>query len=101
MNIVLYAPFSTSIMKTMTLPFPVIIAKEGAWFVASCPLLSIGTQGKTEQEAKEMIADLISEYLNDPDTQKPDLSDLLSVSLSNVLVNVPKGVCHSIHNQTN
>jgi predicted RNase H-like HicB family nuclease len=31
----------------------IIISKEGKWFVASCPLLDISTQGKTEQEVKE------------------------------------------------
>jgi predicted RNase H-like HicB family nuclease len=50
-------------------PFPIIIAKENKWFVASCPLLDIATQGKTEREAKENMTALINEYLNDPDTQ--------------------------------
>ena len=30
--------------------FPVLISKEGKWFVASCPLLSIATQERTEEE---------------------------------------------------
>ncbi len=81
-------------MKYMTVPFPIVIAKEGKWFVASCPLLSLATQGKTETEAKQMMADLISEYLRDPDTPKPTLSSLFSLSLTNVSVNVPKGVFH-------
>jgi predicted RNase H-like HicB family nuclease len=51
--------------------FPVLISKEGEWFVASCPLLDIGTQGRTEEEVKENIADLIEEYMEDPDTPKP------------------------------
>lgn len=49
------------------IPFPVFVAKEGKWFVASCPALDIATQGKTEQEAKENIEDLINEYIKDPD----------------------------------
>ena len=52
--------------------FPVIISKERKWFVACCPLLDIATQGRTEEEVKENMADLIEEYMEDPDTQKPD-----------------------------
>jgi len=44
-------------------PFPVFILKEGKWFVAECPILSIATQGRTEKEVKENIKDLIQEYL--------------------------------------
>jgi len=54
---------------TVQVPLPFIIAKENRWFVASCPLLDIATQGKTEKEAKENMADLINEYLNDPHPQ--------------------------------
>jgi len=50
------------------IPLPILIAKEGKWFVASCPILDIATQGKTEKEAKENMTELINEYLNDPDT---------------------------------
>jgi len=63
------------------IPFPILISREKKWFVASCPPLQIATQGKTEKEVRENIADLISEYLEDPDTQKPSMKDLLSVSL--------------------
>ena len=41
------------LMMLIQLPFPIIIAKEGKWFVASCPLLDIATQGKSEDEVKE------------------------------------------------
>ncbi len=81
-------------MKSMTLPFPIVIAREGKWFVASCPPLSLATQGKTEREVKEMIANLIREYLRDPDTPKPTVASLLSVSLTNIPIKVPKGVFH-------
>jgi len=46
-------------MENTQISFPVIIMKEGKWFVASCPTLDIGTQGETEQEAKENMKDLI------------------------------------------
>jgi predicted RNase H-like HicB family nuclease len=79
---------------TIQVPLPILIVKEGKWFVASCPLLDIATQGKTEKEVKENITELISEYLNDPDTTKPSLDDLMSVSLANIPVKLPEGVLH-------
>lgn len=74
------------------LPFPIVITKEGKWFVASCPLLDIATQGKTEKEVKENMADLINDYMVDPDTPKPSVDDLMSLSLTNILVKIPEGV---------
>jgi predicted RNase H-like HicB family nuclease len=76
------------------IPFPVVISREGRWFVASCPVLDIATQGKTEKEVKENIAELIDEYLKDPDTLKPKLDQLLSISLTNIPVIVPESVLH-------
>jgi predicted RNase H-like HicB family nuclease len=50
--------------------FSVLISKEGKWFVASCLMLDIATQGRTEEEVKGNMVDLIEEYMEDPDTQK-------------------------------
>jgi predicted RNase H-like HicB family nuclease len=80
---------------TIQVPLPILITKENKWYVASCPILDIATQGKTEKEVKENMADLINDYLNDPDTQKPSMEDLMSLSLTNIPVNVPEGVIHS------
>jgi len=44
---------------------PIIISREGKWYVASCPVLDIATQGATEEEVKENMKDLIKEYLED------------------------------------
>jgi len=52
------------------IPFPVLISKEGKWFVACCPVLDIATQGRTEEEVRENMMDIIEEYMEDPDTQK-------------------------------
>ena len=79
----------------MEVPLPVVIAKEGKWFVASCPILDIATQGETEKEVKEMMEDLINEYFKDPDTPKPELKAIMQVSLTNIPVEVPEGVLHS------
>ena len=59
-------------------PFPVIITKEGKWFVASCSILDLATQGKSEKEVRENTKDLISEYMSDPDTPKPELESIAS-----------------------
>ena len=77
---------------TIQVPLPILITKENKWFVASCPILDIATQGKTEKEVKENMADLINDYLNDPDTPKPSMEDLMSLSLTNIPVTVPEGV---------
>jgi len=78
------------------IPLPVIITKEGKWFVAYCPLLDLATQGKTEKEVKENMKDLIDDYLSDPDTPKPELDTVMSTSV--IVTSIPvkfKGVYHS------
>ena len=77
---------------TLQVPVPVLITKEGKWFVASSPILDVATQGRTEREVKENLADLINEYLRDPDTRKPSLEELMSLSLANIPVRIPEGV---------
>jgi predicted RNase H-like HicB family nuclease len=56
---------------TLQVPVPILLSKEGKWFVGSCPILDVATQGRTEREVKENLADLINEYLRDPDTANP------------------------------
>jgi len=56
------------------IPLPVIITKEGKWFVACCPILDLATQGKTEKEVKENMKDLIDDYLSDPDIARSQFS---------------------------
>ncbi|MEA3342540.1 MAG: type II toxin-antitoxin system HicB family antitoxin [archaeon] len=78
-------------MKDMEIiSFPIIITRENEWFVAACPVLDIATQGKTEDEVKRNMKELIEEYIKDPDTSKPELQTLISasVTLSNVSVDV-------------
>lgn len=60
--------------------------------MASCPILDVATQGKTEKEVKENMADLINDYLSDPDTPKPSMEDFMSLSLTSIPVEVPEGV---------
>ena len=61
---------------------PILISKEGKWFVACCPLLDLATQGTTEEEVKKNMKDLINEYLEDPDTQNPGLEAIMSSSIT-------------------
>lgn len=49
----------------MQVPLPIVITKEDNWFVASCPLLDVATQGRTEEEVKEMMEDLVNEYFKE------------------------------------
>lgn len=80
--------------KKVPIPLPVIVMKEGKWFVASCPILDIATQGKTEEEVKENMEDLINEYLTDPDTPKPKMQAMMAISVSMVTIKVPKRIVY-------
>lgn len=82
---------------TDKLSFPIVVMKEGDWYVASCPQLDIATQGKTEQEVKENIEDLIDEYLNDEDTLKPEMNAELK-SFSFIHLKAPKNMI--LHGKT-
>jgi predicted RNase H-like HicB family nuclease len=81
-------------MSRGKIPVPVVISKEGKWFVASSPTLDIATQGKTEKEVKENMADLISDYFRDPDTPKPRLSELMDISITKIPVTLHGGASH-------
>ena len=71
---------------------PIVISKEGSWFVAACPILDIATQGRTEKEVRENMQELIDDYFSDPDTQKPSLKEMMSTSVSLVNMAVKIGV---------
>ena len=79
---------------TIQVPVPILLTKEGKWFVASCPILNVATQGRSEKEVKENLADLINDYLRDPDTSKPSLEELMSLSLANIPVRIPENILH-------
>lgn len=76
----------------MKVPIPIVITKEGKLFVASSPILDIATQGKTEEEVKENMADLITDYFKDPDTPKPEIDTIMEISITNIPVDLPEGV---------
>ena len=66
---------------------PIFITKEGDWFVACCPILDIATQGRSEEEVRDNMKDLIGDYMQDPDTEKPDLDTIISTSV--VMTTIP------------
>ncbi len=45
--------------ETTEYALPIVIAREGKWYVASCPLLDVATQGRSEDEVKRNITALI------------------------------------------
>ena len=40
-----------------------VIEKDGDWFVSSCPELGVASQGKTRDEAYEMLAEAVELWL--------------------------------------
>ncbi|WP_319524753.1 type II toxin-antitoxin system HicB family antitoxin [uncultured Desulfosarcina sp.] len=47
----------------MQLRIPVEIHKKDKWYVASCPVLDVITQGKTENSAKKNLGDALELFL--------------------------------------
>jgi len=43
-----------------SLHLPVNTLKKSKWFVASCPVLDVYSQGYTEKEAKENLVEVLS-----------------------------------------
>jgi len=39
---------------------PLKLEKKGEWFISSCPIIDVYSQGKTAKEAKENIIDAVS-----------------------------------------
>jgi predicted RNase H-like HicB family nuclease len=44
-----------------------VIEKEGRWFVAICPELGVASQGRTLDEAEEMIREAVELLLEEAD----------------------------------
>mgnify|MGYP001580057030 CR=1 FL=1 len=69
--------------------FSIIIEQDKDGFFVFCPeLQGCYTQGKTYEEALENIKDSIKLHLEDRITDKEDVSEVKSVSLSTVEVTV-------------
>lgn len=80
--------------EKISVPLSVVISREGKWYVASCPILDIATQGKTEKDVRENMEDLIEEYFQDPDTSKPSIKTMMTSSVSVINIPVKIGKTH-------
>lgn len=47
----------------MDLKLPIIIQKKQKWYIASCPVLDVVTQGETKKRAKENLFDALYLFL--------------------------------------
>jgi len=70
-----------------TVRFPIITFQENNWILATTPLIDLCAQGKTEEEAIENLKAMIDDYMQDPDTQKPEIKTIINMQIS--LRNVP------------
>lgn len=51
--------------ETIDLPnLTAVIEKDGAWYVSTCPELGVASQGKTRNEAFEMLNEAVSLWLS-------------------------------------
>ncbi|NUO79170.1 hypothetical protein HUU05_03765 [candidate division KSB1 bacterium] len=50
----------TSAIVTISAKLPFEIAKKGKWYISSCPLLDVVSQGRTEKKAKENLIEAVS-----------------------------------------
>jgi predicted RNase H-like HicB family nuclease len=51
------------IRAQFNLKVPVKITQKKKWYVASCPILDVHSQGETEKKAKENLAEALSLFL--------------------------------------
>src|SRR5437867_11651143 len=54
---------ATNLQVRMELIVPAVVRKKGKWYVSSCPLLDVHSQGRTEQEAKHNLIEALVEFL--------------------------------------
>jgi predicted RNase H-like HicB family nuclease len=47
----------------MTMKLPMLVKKKKDWWIASCPILDVVTQGETEEKAKQNLNDALSLFL--------------------------------------
>lgn len=78
--------------KEVAVPFVVFKSPSGSgWYIATCPVLDIATQGKTSEEAVKNIREAIELYFEDEDTEKPTAESLESLRAGFISVRVKGG----------
>jgi len=63
-------------MMSVNLKLPFEISKKEKWFVASCPVLDVFSQGYTEEEAKSNLSEALSLFFSSC-IDRGTLSDVL------------------------
>ncbi len=51
------------IKSDITMKLPVKVKKSGDWFIASCPILDVSTQGKTKDKALSNLTEALTMFL--------------------------------------
>lgn len=89
--------FNLTLKSGVKVNIPIVIDREDDWFVAEIPRLGIATQGKTLDEVKENMVDLLKMYFSNPHTPKPKIETLVNanIMISTISFVVPKGVYHN------
>ena len=79
--------------NSISVPFVVFKSPSGSkWYIASCPVLDISTQGRTYEEAVKNIREAIELYFEDEDTEKPTQESLESLRAGFISVKIGEGV---------
>ena len=77
----------------ITVPFAVFKSPSGSkWYIATCPVLDIATQGESYEEAVKNIKEAIELYFEDEDTEKPTQESLESLRAGFLSVKVGESV---------
>jgi predicted RNase H-like HicB family nuclease len=49
---------------TISAKLPYSVVKKGKWFISSCPILDVYSQGRTEKKAKENLVEALSLFFS-------------------------------------
>jgi len=49
---------------TISAKLPYAVVKKGKWFISSCPILDVYSQGRTEKKAKENLVEALSLFFS-------------------------------------
>lgn len=71
---------------------PVFLTRFEKWIVATSPQPDLVAKGRTVEEAKGNMTDLLNEFFKDPYTIKPNPEAVLEVVF--IPVKIPQGVSH-------
>ena len=63
-------------VERIKLELPVSIEKEGKLYVATCPVFHVASQGPTEKEALNNIAEALMLFIEDEDVQRQYRSEI-------------------------